>query len=46
MICDTITATVEVLEKIDSKRRVRLSTLCVNHNRQKVIGGEALVQCP
>lgn len=45
-IGDTITATVEVLEKIDQKRRVRLSTVCVNQEGQKVIDGEALVQCP
>ncbi|MFZ5649575.1 MAG: MaoC family dehydratase [Bacillota bacterium] len=45
-IGDTITATVEVLEKIEAKRRVRLSTLCVNQNGVRVIEGEALVQCP
>lgn len=45
-IGDTITATVEVLEKIEAKRRVRLSTVCENQSGQKVIEGEALVMCP
>ncbi|MFZ5632622.1 MAG: MaoC family dehydratase [Bacillota bacterium] len=45
-IGDTITATVEVLEKIEAKRRVRLSTVCVNQRGQRVIEGEALVMCP
>lgn len=45
-IGDTITATVEVLEKIEAKRRVRLSTICQNQIGQRVIEGEALVMCP
>lgn len=45
-IGDTVTASVEVLEKIESKRRVRLSTVCVNQRGQQVITGEALVMCP
>ena len=45
-IGDTITATVEVLEKIESKRRIRLSTVCENQRGQRVIEGEALVMCP
>ncbi len=45
-IGDTVTATVEVLEKIEGKRRVRLSTVCENQEGQRVIEGEALVMCP
>lgn len=45
-IGDTVTATVEVLEKFEAKRRVRLSTVCENQRGQKVIEGEALVMCP
>ncbi|MFZ5596924.1 MAG: MaoC family dehydratase [Bacillota bacterium] len=45
-IGDTVTATVEVLEKKDEKRRLRLSTVCTNQDGRKVIEGEALVQCP
>lgn len=45
-IGDTITATVEVLEKIEAKHRVRLSTTCQNQRGERVIEGEALVMCP
>lgn len=45
-IGDTVTATVEVLEKIEAKRRVRLSTFCENQRGQRIIEGEALVMCP
>lgn len=45
-IGDTVTATVEVLEKIEARRRLRLSTFCKNQRGQKVIDGEAMVQCP
>ena len=45
-IGDTITATAEVLEKIEAKRRLRMSTVCINQHGKKVIEGEALVLCP
>ena len=40
---DTITASVEVLEKIHEKRHVVLRTFCVNQEGKYVIDGEAKV---
>jgi 3-hydroxybutyryl-CoA dehydratase len=45
-IGDTVTATVEVLEKMDPKKRVRLRTTCFNQEGIKVLDGEALVSPP
>ena len=45
-IGDTVTARVEVLEKIDDKKRVRLETTCINQDGIKLISGEALVSPP
>lgn len=45
-IGDTITARVEVLEKISDKNRIRLKTTCVNQEGKTVIDGEALVMPP
>jgi 3-hydroxybutyryl-CoA dehydratase len=45
-IGDTVTATVEVIEKIEEKKRVRLRTTCVNQEGIKVLDGEALVSPP
>lgn len=45
-IGDTITATVEVVEKLKEKKRVRLKTTCVNQDGVQVIDGEALVSPP
>jgi 3-hydroxybutyryl-CoA dehydratase len=45
-IGDTVTARVEVLEKIDDKKRVRLETTCINQDGTKLISGEALVSPP
>jgi len=45
-IGDTVTARVEVLEKIDDKKRVRLATTCINQDGTKLISGEALVSPP
>lgn len=45
-IGDTITATVEVIEKIDEKKRVRLKTSCANQDGVAVLDGEALVSPP
>lgn len=43
---DTITARVEVVEKIDKKKRVVLSTVCYNQDQTTVIEGEAIVSPP
>lgn len=43
---DTITATVEVIELIPGKNRVRLSTICTNQNGERVLEGEAQVMAP
>jgi len=45
-IGDTVTATVEVIEKLQEKRRVRLKTTCTNQEGTTVLGGEALVSPP
>lgn len=43
---DTVTAIVEVIEKMEAKKRVRLKTTCVNQEGIKVLDGEALVSPP
>ena len=43
---DTITATVEVLEKNIKKNRVKLRTVCTNQEGQVVVDGEAIVIPP
>jgi 3-hydroxybutyryl-CoA dehydratase len=40
---DTITAEVEVIEKIEEKQRLRLKTTCTNQDDKVVMDGEALV---
>lgn len=45
-IGDTVTARVEVLEKIDDKKRVRLATTCTNQDGTQLISGEAMVSPP
>ena len=45
-IGDTVTARVEVVEKIDDKKRVRLATVCTNQDGTQLISGEALVSPP
>jgi len=42
-IGDTITARVEVLEVLATKRRVRLSRVCRNQKGETVVEGEAVV---
>ena len=42
-IGDTVTARVEVLEVIATKRRVKLGTSCRNQNGETVVEGEAVV---
>jgi len=41
-IGDTISAKVEVIEKIEEKQRLRLRTTCRNQNNELVLDGEAL----
>jgi len=43
---DTVTATVEVIEILSEKKRVRLKTTCTNQNGVEVLDGEALVSPP
>jgi len=45
-IGDTVTARVEVVEKIDDKKRVRLATTCTNQEGTQLISGEAMVSPP
>jgi len=42
-IGDTVTASVEILELLREKRRIRLRTTCANQNGETVLKGEALV---
>jgi len=42
---DTVTARVEVVEKMD-KKKVRLKTICLNQDGVIVLEGEALVSPP
>ncbi|HOM06479.1 MAG TPA: MaoC family dehydratase [Syntrophales bacterium] len=43
---DTITARVEVVEKITEKNRLRLRTTCTNQAGKTVLDGEAVVMPP
>jgi len=45
-IGDTITATVEIVEIIAEKNRVKLKTVCTNQEGKTVTTGEALVMPP
>lgn len=45
-IGDTITATVEVIEILSEKKRVRLKTVCTNQEGREILTGEALVSPP
>lgn len=45
-IGDTITATVEIIEVIMDKKRVRLKTYCTNQNQVVVLDGEAMISPP
>jgi 3-hydroxybutyryl-CoA dehydratase len=42
-IGDTVTARVEVVEVLATKRRVRLATVCRNQQGETVVDGEAVV---
>ncbi len=46
VIGDTITATVEVVEIIREKKRVRLKTVCTNQDQVVVLDGEAVISPP
>lgn len=43
---DTIKAEVEVIEKIDEKNKIRLSTICTNQDDKVVLKGVATVMPP
>lgn len=45
-IGDTVTATVEVIEILREKKRVRLKTVCTNQDDVVVLDGEALISPP
>lgn len=45
-IGDTITASVEVIEILREKKRVRLKTVCTNQDGVVVLDGEALISPP
>jgi len=45
-IGDTITVHLKVVELIESKRRVKLSTVCRNQKGETVVEGDALVLVP
>ncbi|MCL2407611.1 MAG: MaoC family dehydratase [Defluviitaleaceae bacterium] len=42
---DTVTATVEVLEKLD-KKQIRVKATCANQHGTVVLEGEGIVSCP
>jgi 3-hydroxybutyryl-CoA dehydratase len=44
-IGDTITATVEIIEKLEGKK-VRIKAVCVNQNNLAVLAGEGIVSTP
>ncbi len=46
IIGDTVTATVEVIEILVEKKRVRLKTTCTNQEGTMVLDGEAYVSPP
>lgn len=43
---DTITATVEVIEKLEDRNRIVLETICTNQDGQVVVKGKATVMPP
>ncbi|GAA0816143.1 MaoC family dehydratase [Clostridium tertium] len=43
---DTITAVVEVIERLEEKNRITLETICTNQRGEVVIKGKALVMPP
>lgn len=43
---DTITATAEVIERIEEKNRITLETICINQRGEVVVKGKAVVMPP
>lgn len=43
---DTITATAEVIDKLEEKNRITLETICVNQRGEVVVKGKAVVMPP
>lgn len=43
---DTITATVEVIDRIEERNRITLETICVNQRGEVVVKGKAVVMPP
>ena len=43
---DTITATAEVIDKIEDKNRITLETICINQRGEVVVKGKAVVMPP
>ena len=43
---DTITATAEVIDKIEDKNRITLETICINQRGEIVVKGKAVVMPP
>lgn len=43
---DTITATVEVIERLEEKNRITLETICTNQKGEVVVKGKAVVMPP
>ena len=43
---DTITATAEVIERIEEKNRITLETICLNQRGEVVVKGKAVVMPP
>ncbi len=46
VIGDTVTATVEVIEILVEKKRVRMKTICTNQEGTVVLQGEAVISPP
>lgn len=46
VIGDTVTATVEVIEILVEKKRVRMKTICTNQEGTVVLEGEAVISPP
>ncbi|WP_099336157.1 MaoC family dehydratase [Clostridium cadaveris] len=43
---DTVTATIEVIEKIEEKNRIVFDTICTNQDGKVVVKGKAVVMPP
>jgi len=45
-IGDVITVRVEVLERFETRRRIRVATVCTNQRDETVVDGEAMLMIP